>query len=82
MPPTMSRARTLIEMRSWKLCGKMEASITAKMDPATPAKPAPSPYASSLTLTRLMPSACATSSSSRIAVHARPSREFSRRHAK
>ena len=43
MPPTMSSASTLTEIRSWKLCGKMDASITAKMEPATPAKPAPSP---------------------------------------
>ena len=43
MPPTISSASTLIEIRSWKLCGKMDACITAKMAPATPANPAPSP---------------------------------------
>ena len=55
--------------------------MAAKIEPARPANAAPRPYASSLLRTRLMPSACATSSSSRSAIQARPRREFSSRQA-
>ena len=51
------------------------------MAPPRPAKAAPSMYASDLVWTRLMPRASATSSSSRMAIQARPNRESRRRMA-
>ena len=49
------------------------------MEPATPPKVAPMPKASSFMLRVSMPIALAAISSSRMAIQARPMREFSRR---
>jgi hypothetical protein len=51
----------------------------ANIEPDTPPKVAPMPNASSFMLRVLMPIALAAISSSRIAIHARPMRERSRR---
>ena len=59
--------------RNWS--GLTIVSFEALNTPARPAVDAPSANASSFVVTVLMPFAAAASSSSRIAIHARPSRE-------
>ena len=70
---------TMIESSRVKLSGLMKPWKDAKRPPATPPNVAPIAKASSLMLRVLMPIAAAASSSSRIATHARPMRESSRR---
>ena len=81
MPPTITMATTLIDSWSWMLEAKMDPTSAAEMAPARPAKPPPSMYASSFVWTRLTPIPSATSSSSRTAIHDRPSRDPRRRQA-
>ena len=59
--------------RNWS--GETIVSFEALKTPANPAVDAPSANASSLVVTVLMPFAAAASSSSRMAIHARPIRE-------
>ena len=79
MPPSTTMHSTMIESSSVKLSGLMKPWNEANSPPATPPKVAPMANASSLMLRVLMPIALAASSSSRIAIQARPMRESSSR---
>src|SRR5688572_4720017 len=79
MPPSTTIDTTMIDSTSTKLSGEMKAWIAENMPPATPPKLAPMAKARSFRLRVSMPMARAATSSSRIASHARPTREFCRR---
>jgi hypothetical protein len=79
IPPRMITASTLIETMSLKLFGNTEPIFAAKKAPPRQAIPAPMAKARSLYLITLIPMASATDSSSRIAAHALPTRELTRR---
>src|SRR3954468_8180890 len=79
MPPSTTIDTTMIDSTSTKLSGEMKAWMAENMPPATPPKLAPIANASSFMLRVLIPIARAAISSSRIASHARPTREFCRR---
>ena len=81
MPPTMTIAATLIDTNRLMLLGKIEPTSPAKIAPPRPANAAPRMYASSFVWIRFTPTASATSSSSRIATHARPMRPARSRNA-
>ena len=76
MPPSTTIDSTMIDSTSTKLSGLMKPCIAENMPPAMPPNDAPIANASSLMLRVLMPIARAATSSSRIASHARPMREF------
>ena len=76
MPPRTTIASTMIDSNRPKLSGLMNCCVAEKTAPAMPPNEAPIANARSLTLRVLMPIALAATSSSRIASHARPSREF------
>ena len=79
MPPSTTMDSTMTDSNSPKLSGLTNCCVAENIAPATPPNDAPIAKASSLTLRVLMPMAFAAISSSRIASHARPSREFCRR---
>ena len=71
----MTIERMRIEMLKKKSSGKTPVLIVANQAPATPPKNAPDAYAHVFVRISGMPIAAAAVSSSRIAIHARPSRE-------
>ncbi len=79
MPPRITIASAVIETMISKLAGVSEPILTANSAP--PSDPIAPPMANARSLNRvvLMPIASATCSSSRIAFHARPMREFASR---
>ena len=79
MPPSTTIDTTMIDSTRMKLSGEMKAWMAENIPPAMPPKLAPMANASSFRLRVLMPIARAAISSSRIASHARPTREFCRR---
>ena len=79
MPPSTTIDSTIIDSTSTKLSGLMKPCVAEKMPPEMPPNDAPMANASSFMLRVLMPIARAAISSSRIASHARPMREFCRR---
>ncbi|KAG0919297.1 hypothetical protein G6F32_016231 [Rhizopus arrhizus] len=79
MPPSTTMHRIEIDSISEKLSGLTKPCIDAHNAPAPPPTDAPIANASSLMLRVLMPIALAAISSSRMASHARPIREFCRR---
>src|SRR5581483_1883962 len=76
MPPSTTIDTTITDSTSTKLSGEMNAWIAENMPPAMPPKLAPIAKARSFMFRVLMPMARAAISSSRIASHARPMREF------
>jgi hypothetical protein len=80
IPPRMIAASTVIETRSSKLSGVTTERLTAKNAPERHPTAAPMAKARSLYLMTLIPMASATSSSSRMAAQARPTREYWSRH--
>ncbi len=74
IPPSTSIARmnTLTLNPNWS--GDTSCSFDASAQPANPLNDAPIANAASLVVVVLMPMCAAASSSSRIAIHARPSR--------
>src|SRR5437763_16483002 len=76
MPPRMTIERMKAEMLKLKSFGNVELLKDAKYAPATPPKNAPVAYAHVLVRINGMPIAAAAVSSSRIAIHARPRREY------
>ena len=79
MPPRMIMARTPIDSMKVKDSGLMKICLAEKSTPTGPAKEAPHAKARSFIRTRGTPMACAAVWSSRIASHARPMCESSRR---
>ena len=79
MPPSTTMHRIMIDSIRLKDSGETKPWKAANMEPDTPPKVAPMPKASSFMLRVLMPMALAAISSSRIAIQARPMREFSSR---
>jgi hypothetical protein len=75
-PPTMITTRISIDRVTSKLFGKIDWIWEANSAPPKLARIAPMMNANSLAETMLMPMASATASSSRIAIQARPIREF------
>ncbi len=76
MPPSTTIDSTITDSTSTKLSGLMNPCVAAKMPPEMPPNDAPIAKASSFMLRVLIPIARAAISSSRIASHARPIREF------
>ena len=76
MPPTMMITRTVIDTTMSKVWGNTEPIWEANKVPPKLARMAPTTKADNLAVTMLIPIASATDSSSRIAIHARPHREF------
>src|SRR5581483_6290607 len=74
-PPRITIDSTMIEIEKSNWNGSMNWKMLAKIEPAKPENEAPRANARSLVVTRLTPSDAAASSSSRIAIQARPSRE-------
>src|SRR5712692_9222370 len=79
MPPRMIMASTPMDSMNVKDSGLMKICLAEKSTPTVPAKEAPQAKASSFMRTRGTPMACAAVWSSRIASHARPMCESSRR---
>ena len=79
MPPRITMASTPIDSRNVNDSGLMNTCLAAKTTPITPANDAPQAKARSLARTSGTPMAWAASSSSRMASHARPMCESSRR---
>src|SRR5918912_1706826 len=79
-PPRMTIDRMNAEMLNEKSPGKVDCLKLAKYAPATPPKKAPVAYAHVFVRINGTPIAAAAVSSSRIAIHARPSRESRNRH--
>src|SRR3954462_11307408 len=79
MPPRMTIDRMKAEMLKLKSFGNDELLNDAKYAPATPPKNAPVAYAHVFVRISGIPIAAAAVSSSRIAIHARPRREYCRR---
>ena len=75
MPPSTTIASTVNETSNRNRFGLTRVSLDDANTPARPAVEAPSANASSLVVTVLTPLAAAASSSSRIAIQARPRRE-------
>jgi hypothetical protein len=75
MPPSTTIASTVNETSNRKRFGLTSVSLEAEKTPASPAVDAPMANASNFVVTVLTPFAAAASSSSRMAFHARPSRE-------
>ena len=69
-----------MDTKIMKLVGKIDPTLAAKIAPENDASTAPTTNAHSLVDTVSTPIASATLSSSRMAIHARPSRERSSRH--
>jgi hypothetical protein len=67
--------RTITETGNWNISGVAVVSLATWNVPARPAMPAPIANASSLYRTWSTPIAPAAISSSRIAIHARPTRD-------
>ncbi len=80
MPPRMTIVSTPTDCRKVKDSGLTKVRLAAKSTPMAPAKDAPTAKAPSLSRLTLMPMAPAESSSSRMAVQARPTLESSRRY--
>ena len=80
MPPRITTASAVIDTRSMKLALFNAPTCTAKSAPPSDPIAPPIANARSLYRTVLTPTASATCSSSRIAFHARPTRESARRH--
>src|SRR5919205_619915 len=76
MPPRMIMLSTMIEIEKSNWNGSITWSMLAHSEPAKPENEAPMANASSFVCTRSMPIAEAASSSSRIAIHARPMPEL------
>ena len=79
MPPSTTIATIMIDSCRLNDSGEMKPWKVANIAPETPPKVAPMPKASSFRLRVLMPIALAATSSSRIAIQARPMRLRSRR---
>ena len=75
MPPRTIIARTVNDTVNRNWSGLTRVSLEALKTPAKPAVVAPRANASSFVVTVLMPLLAAASSSSRIAIQARPIRE-------
>ena len=75
MPPSTTMARIVNDTVNRNWSGLTKISFEALKTPAKPAVDAPRANASSFVVTVLMPFAAAASSSSRMAIQARPSRE-------
>ena len=76
IPPRMIMMRTRIEVENAKKSDVVAPRYEAWNAPATPAKLAPSAKASSFVRTVLTPIISAAVSSSRMAIQARPMREY------
>ena len=75
MPPSTTMHRMITDSKKVKLSGDTKAILAAKNAPTTPAQAEPITKASILSRKVLMPMAAAATSSSRIAIQARPMRE-------
>src|SRR5712691_1677591 len=79
MPPRITMASTPIDSRNVNDSGLMKSCLAEKTTPMTPANDAPQAKARSFARTSGTPIACAATSSSRMASHARPMCESSSR---
>ena len=79
MPPSTTMATIITLSIRLNDSGETKPWKAANIEPETPPKAAPIAKASSFMLRVLMPMALAAISSSRMAIHARPMREFSNR---
>ena len=82
MPPRTTIARTVKLTVKPNCVGETMASLELRYTPARPDVEAPMAKASSLVVTVLMPMLAAASSSSRMAIQARPSRESCSRYSR